>query len=216
MQAVWRFLLDADFVDAYENRIVIKFPDGIFRCVFLRIFTYAADYPEKYSLVFPIFTHAYSPPFGRILLTCMKFLGRCPCPRCFVEKDNIDRLGNKHDRWLRTHKYRVDNHQRRNWIELVCEMIFIQGRSVISQAVEGLIGTTSLVPTRVRTIVFNLSTLTQIFRTPFQRCFPALDLISTLCSCLISCTSSNLVYGKQSLLTCYEFSTHMVMKLFKH
>ena len=47
MQAIWSFLLDTEFLDAYENGIVIKFPDGIFRWVFLRLFTYAADYPEK-------------------------------------------------------------------------------------------------------------------------------------------------------------------------
>ena len=51
MQAVWRFLLDADFVHAYEHGIVIKFPDGISRCVFPWIFTYAADYPEKYNYI---------------------------------------------------------------------------------------------------------------------------------------------------------------------
>lgn len=34
MQAVWRFLLDEDFINAYKTGIVIKFPDGIFRRVF--------------------------------------------------------------------------------------------------------------------------------------------------------------------------------------
>ena len=86
----------------------------------------------------------------------MKFLGRCPCPRCFVEKDNIDRLGNKHDQWLRAHKYRVDDHQRQSWIERVRKMIFVHGRSVVSQAVEGLIGARSLVPTRVSTVLLLL------------------------------------------------------------
>jgi hypothetical protein len=52
MQAVWWFPLDTDFVHAYEHGIVIKFPDGISRLVFLRIFTYAADYPEKYNFIF--------------------------------------------------------------------------------------------------------------------------------------------------------------------
>ena len=47
MQAIWSFLLDAEFLDAYENGIVIEFPDGIFHWVFLHLFTYAADYPEK-------------------------------------------------------------------------------------------------------------------------------------------------------------------------
>jgi hypothetical protein len=51
MQAVWQFLLDADFVHAYKHGIVIKFPDGISCHVFLRIFTYAMDYPEKYNYI---------------------------------------------------------------------------------------------------------------------------------------------------------------------
>jgi hypothetical protein len=47
MQAVWQFLLDDDFLEAYEHDIVLKFPDRIFRRVFPRILTYAADCPEK-------------------------------------------------------------------------------------------------------------------------------------------------------------------------
>lgn len=47
MQAIWRILLDDDFMDAYENGIVIMFPDGIQRRLFPRFFTYSADYPEK-------------------------------------------------------------------------------------------------------------------------------------------------------------------------
>ena len=47
MQAIWLFLLDSEFLNAYENVMVIKFSNGIFCRVFLRLFTYAADYPEK-------------------------------------------------------------------------------------------------------------------------------------------------------------------------
>jgi hypothetical protein len=43
MQAVWQFLLDADFVHAYKHGIVIKFPDGISCHVFLWIFTYSGS-----------------------------------------------------------------------------------------------------------------------------------------------------------------------------
>lgn len=42
MHAVWRLLLDKDFLHAYE---LAKFADGITRRVFPRIFTYSADYP---------------------------------------------------------------------------------------------------------------------------------------------------------------------------
>jgi hypothetical protein len=47
MQAVWRLLLDDEFLEAYTHGLVIKCVDGITRRVFPRIFTYSADYPEK-------------------------------------------------------------------------------------------------------------------------------------------------------------------------
>ena len=45
--AVWKVLLDEEFIDAYQNGIVVKCYDGKYRRVFPRIFTYLADYPEK-------------------------------------------------------------------------------------------------------------------------------------------------------------------------
>ena len=48
IHAVWRLLLDDDFVHAYKYGIVIKCHDGIERRVYPRIFTYSADYPEKW------------------------------------------------------------------------------------------------------------------------------------------------------------------------
>jgi hypothetical protein len=47
MHAVWRILLDDEFVVAYENGIVITFLDGIQHRLFPQFFTYSADYPEK-------------------------------------------------------------------------------------------------------------------------------------------------------------------------
>lgn len=45
--AIWMFLLDDDFVDAYSNGLVAKLADGIQRLSFLRFFIYSMDYPEK-------------------------------------------------------------------------------------------------------------------------------------------------------------------------
>ena len=47
MHAIWRQLLDDDFVEAYKHGIVVECFDGITRQVYPRIFTYSADYPEK-------------------------------------------------------------------------------------------------------------------------------------------------------------------------
>lgn len=45
--AQWVIILDDELLKAIVEGIVIKCPDGEFRRFFIRIFTYAADYPEK-------------------------------------------------------------------------------------------------------------------------------------------------------------------------
>jgi hypothetical protein len=47
MHTVWRLLLDDELKDAYARGIVVLCIDEIVHCIMLRIFTYAADYPEK-------------------------------------------------------------------------------------------------------------------------------------------------------------------------
>jgi hypothetical protein len=46
-QGGWRILLDDELVDAYEIGFEYTFWDGVTRRVFIRIFTYSADYKEK-------------------------------------------------------------------------------------------------------------------------------------------------------------------------
>jgi hypothetical protein len=47
MHAVWKFLLDDEFIHAFKYGMVIRCADGIERRIYPRIFTYSADYPEK-------------------------------------------------------------------------------------------------------------------------------------------------------------------------
>jgi hypothetical protein len=50
MHAVWKHLLDDAFIHATKYGIVIKCRDGVERRVYPMIFTYSADYPEKYVI----------------------------------------------------------------------------------------------------------------------------------------------------------------------
>jgi hypothetical protein len=50
LHAQWKILLDDEFMEAYEHGIVITCFDGLQRRFYLRIFTYSADYPEKYFI----------------------------------------------------------------------------------------------------------------------------------------------------------------------
>jgi hypothetical protein len=51
--ACWDILLDEDFLHAYRHGIVLKCADGVLRRIFPRLFTYSADYPEKYPSPLP-------------------------------------------------------------------------------------------------------------------------------------------------------------------
>lgn len=48
MHGACRTLLDDEFISAYEHGMVNTRSDGITRRIYTRIFTYSADYPEKY------------------------------------------------------------------------------------------------------------------------------------------------------------------------
>jgi hypothetical protein len=48
LHAQWTELLDDDFIAAYAHGIVVLCYDGIVRRFYPRIFTYSADYPEKF------------------------------------------------------------------------------------------------------------------------------------------------------------------------
>ena len=48
MHAIWRLLLDDDFIEVFQYGMLIDCTDGIVRRFFPRFFSYSANYPEKY------------------------------------------------------------------------------------------------------------------------------------------------------------------------
>lgn len=52
MQGVWRYIIDDDFLKAYKHGLVIKCVDGVLRRIYPRIFTYSADYQEKFVPIY--------------------------------------------------------------------------------------------------------------------------------------------------------------------
>ncbi|PPR02756.1 hypothetical protein CVT24_002089 [Panaeolus cyanescens] len=130
MHAVWRLILDDEFIDAYKNGIKILFPDGVYRLVFPRFFTYAADYPEK------------------ILLTCARYLGHHPCPRCLVHHDDIAQLGTAYDRKRRESTRRVDSVEMRESVASARRFIFEGGYAVSSDHVKSILDKFSTHPTQ--------------------------------------------------------------------
>ncbi|KAJ7247385.1 hypothetical protein B0H12DRAFT_1211224 [Mycena haematopus] len=129
MHAIWRLLLDDEFLDAYENGIVIECQDGIFRRFFPRIFTYSADYPEK------------------VLLATIRNLGKAPCPRCYLPKEDIPNLGTVQDKKKREKLARTDEHIQKGVIRRVRDWIFKAGRNVKSTTFDYFLLAKSWTPT---------------------------------------------------------------------
>ena len=149
MHAIWLQLLNDDFVDAYTNRMLIECADGTIRRFFPQLFTYSADYLEKYELFY--YFQVIVSSVNRTLLTCIKMLGRFPCLRCVISKDSIAALGTKSDMWKRDsdRTLRIDSHTLKHDIEVAQKWIYIGGKPLTSKHLEDLLGTKSLVPTRV-------------------------------------------------------------------
>lgn len=146
MHEVWRSLLDDNFLEAYQHGIVLRSADGILRRVYPRIFTYSADYPEKYVLLSGNL-HCMFDDRSRVLLATIRDRGLCPCPRCLVPRVDLDKLGHSRDAMRRTVTSRSFDTQR---IGLARGLIYDSGISLSSVKLERLLKPCSLVPTIVR------------------------------------------------------------------
>jgi len=93
-----------------------------------------------------IYTHI----FFRILISCIKFLAKCMCPRCLSLKSNITQVGSKMDMRNRVKLERVDTEARCYDIEVARKMLFKKGINISSIKIDRVLGPTSAVPTCVR------------------------------------------------------------------
>ncbi|KIJ40567.1 hypothetical protein M422DRAFT_256540 [Sphaerobolus stellatus SS14] len=117
-------------IATYREGIVIKCVDGVTRRVYLRLFTYSADYPEK------------------MLMLSLRNLGTCPCPRCLVSKKDLGKMGEIRDmqNWVRL-KRKDDGPDEYN-IKKVRDAIYgQQGKGITSTAIENILQPTSVTPT---------------------------------------------------------------------
>ena len=133
MQQIWLLLLDDRFMTAFREGILVLCSDDILRRLFLRIFIYSADYPEKYVALVARMTTTDFP--SRCLVACVKFLGRCACVDCLITKDSFWKMGTQNDKRNRKRLVRTDTEHARRWMARVWDMIFHHGSGPESNAV---------------------------------------------------------------------------------
>lgn len=85
---------------------------------------------------------------NRILLATIRFLGKCPCPRCFVKKKHIGALGTKIDDQRRK-QLRTDTEQRQSKVDQSRKWIFEDGKGINSTWVNNLLQEGSWIPNHV-------------------------------------------------------------------
>ena len=152
MHAVWRVLLDDDFIHAHTYRIVVRCHDGVEQRIYPRIFTYSADYPEKWVASFQATSSSWLTDF-RVLLATIRDQGHCPCPRCLVPDTKLDQLGLVADMKNRVKKYRE---YQADSVNKARSAIYEFGDPINGRTVQRLLKDTSSVPTSVCHQFFHL------------------------------------------------------------
>ncbi|KZP21441.1 hypothetical protein FIBSPDRAFT_740689 [Athelia psychrophila] len=126
LQGSWDKMLDPEFVASYKHGFKMECLDGVWRRFYPRIFTYSADYKEK------------------ILLATIRDLGICPCPRCLVKLEDVDKLGYVSDMKNRISSLRTYS---LDLVEKARDFIYKLGLPVCSAAVDRLLKGSSWTPT---------------------------------------------------------------------
>ena len=94
----------------------------------------------------------------RTLIATIKDFGARPCPRCLVSIDQIYAIGREDDRKRREESRRQDNVERRGKVDNARKSLYDEGYAITGDHVNGLLKDESLVPTKVFSPVFALST----------------------------------------------------------
>jgi len=150
MHAVWKFLLNDDFLYMHIYGIVVWCHNGVEQHIYLRIFIYSADYSKKWASWFH--TALWLIIF-RVLLATIQDQGLCPCPHCLVPDTKLNQLGLIAD--MKTH-IKKDCIYPADSVNKAWNMIYNFGDSVNSTTVQQLLKAISNVPTSVSCWLFYL------------------------------------------------------------
>jgi hypothetical protein len=136
-----------------------------------------------------------------MLMSCLRYLALCPCPRCLLLKSKISLIGLKTDIKMRLILVRKDSEDRREKVEQARTLMFDKGIAITSVMIERILQPQSLTPTRVSAtlcrIDFNLELL--VPRMHSQSDFSTTASTSMNCLYLICFTNSSSEYLKRSL-----------------
>ncbi|KAI0730517.1 hypothetical protein C8Q76DRAFT_613877 [Earliella scabrosa] len=124
---IWLLLMNEKFMKAYTEGIVVMCGDGIKRRLFLRIFTYSADYMEK------------------VKIAALKPNSLHRCVRCRIHSDDICEAGTPAD-VARRANIRTDDRHTKWTINNARRLVFQKGYSLAGDCIKDLLKEQSLTP----------------------------------------------------------------------
>lgn len=143
-QVIWLLLMDSEFMHAYIHGLLICCADGIWHLVS----SVTQQIIQKSNLSCLSLT-PLPMKYTKILIACIRYLAKCLCPWCLVQKTEIANLGQKHDMrsWVR--QACKDSKQQQYNIDCAHRLIFEKGIGVESTAVNALLDSKSLTAIKV-------------------------------------------------------------------
>lgn len=145
-QQIWLLLLDDEFMQAYEHGMKLLCRDGITCRLFPCIFTYSADYLEKYTIHCTLST-IEAHDCIRVLATALRPQARCPCPHCLIWMTDIAESGSKRDLRWRAKKRQDTENLRRDILD--ARRYLFQGHALTNARLTSCLDAHSLNPIQV-------------------------------------------------------------------
>lgn len=137
-------MLHTQFIRAYQHGIVILCCSSIRRCFYLGIFSYSADYPKKFVLLFSWAIYWHHIHFTRILIVSICTIGTCPCPWCTIPMAGVPNMGSQQDMLQQQMLACAENQSDK---DLVAQsLIYKKTYAINSQHIEALLKEESLRP----------------------------------------------------------------------
>lgn len=134
-----------------------------------------------------------------MLMSCLRYLARCPCPRCLILKSKISLIGSKTDTKMRLILVRKDSEDRREKVEQARALMFEKGIAITSVKIERILKPQSLTLTRVSTILCRIDLELMVPRMHSRSDFLTTASTSMNCLYLICFMNLSSEYLKQSL-----------------
>lgn len=134
-----------------------------------------------------------------MLMSCLRYLALCPCPRCLLLKSKISSIGSKTDTKMRLILVRKDSEDRREKVEQARMLMFEKGIAITSVKIERILQPQSLTPTRVSTTLCRINLELIVPRMHSQSDFLNMASTSMKFLYLICFTNLSSEYLKHSL-----------------